>query len=289
MSSIIPQIIANSIIAGSIYALVALGFNLIFSTTRFFNLAHGVLSAVGAYAVFFLVSKTSVGLALAIIIAVIFSGLVGYFLDKLVFLKLRQRKSSNMVLLVASLGLMTAIQAVLAIIFTSQFQTLNSVFTTKTYDFGGAIMTNVQLYILASSIVIGVLLYSFIKWTKFGIAVRAVADEEGVAKVVGINTDRIISTVFFIGSALAGYAGIMVALDTGMEPIMGMNLLLKGVIASIIGGIGSTGGGVLGAFLLAFIENFGILKVSGEWKDAIAFIVLIVFMLWRPQGIISKK
>jgi branched-chain amino acid transport system permease protein len=95
--------------------------------------------------------------------------------------------------------------------------------------------------------------------------------------------------VFFIGSALAGLAGILAGYDTGLEPTMGMSLLLKGVIASIIGGIGNVYGGVLGAFLLGFVENFGIWKISGEWKDAIAFGLLIIFLLFRPQGIFGRK
>ncbi|MDO8655872.1 MAG: TIGR01841 family phasin, partial [Nanoarchaeota archaeon] len=116
----------------------------------------------------------------------------------------------------------------------------------------------------------------------------ATQTQEEVSKIVGINTSKIIGRVFFIGSAIAGLAGILIGFDTGIEPTMGLSLLLKGVIASIIGGIGNVYGGVLGAFLLGFIENFGIWKISGEWKDAIAFGVLIIFLLFRPQGILRK-
>ncbi len=299
MNSIIPQLIVNSIIAGSIYSLVALGFNLIYGTTKFFNLAHGVLAAVGGYVVFYLTKSGSAGTGLglslipAIIIGALVAGLIGYLLDKSVFLQLRKRKASSMVFLVASLGMMTAIQAIIAIIFSSQFQTLStgSGFgsgETKVYDFLGGVITQVQVVILISAIIIMVALVCLLKYTRFGKAVRAVSDEEDVAKIVGINTNKIISRIFFIGSAIAGYAGIMVGLDTGIEPTMGLSLLLKGVIASIIGGVGNIFGGVLGAFVLAFVENFGIWKISGEWKDAIAFAVLIIFLLFRPQGILKK-
>ncbi len=296
--SIVPQLIVNSIIAGSIYSLVALGFNLIYGTTRFFNLAHGVLSAVGGYVVFYLTKSGMLGspeipLIPAILLGALAAGLIGYLLDKFLFLRLRMRKASSMVFLVASLGAMTAIQAIIAIIFSSQFQTLSTASgfgsgETKTYEFLGGIITEVQVVILVSAIVIMLALVWFLKKTRFGKAVRAVSDEEDVAKIVGIDTDRIIGRIFFIGSAIAGYAGIMVGLDTGIEPTMGLSLLLKGVVASIIGGVGNIFGGVLGAFVLAFVENFGIWKISGEWKDAIAFIVLIVFLLFRPQGILKK-
>jgi len=123
--------------------------------------------------------------------------------------------------------------------------------------------------------------------TKFGKAVRAINDDEEVAKIVGINTNKIIGYVFFIGSAIAGLAGILVGFDTGIEPTMGLNLLIKCVIASIVGGVGNIYGGVLGAFLLGFVENFGIWKISGEWKDAIAFGLLILFLIFRPRGIMN--
>lgn len=288
MSSIVPQLIVNSIIAGSIYSLIALGFNLIYGTTRFFNLAHGVLAAVGGYVVFYTTSKLELGIVASTVIGVLFAGFVGYILDKSIFSTLRKRKASSMVLLVASLGIMTALQAIIAMIFTSQFQTLSTGHDTKVYDIFGGVITNIQVIILVSAILIMIGLTLLLKYTRFGKAVRATSDEEQVAKIVGIDTNKIIGWIFFIGSAIAGFAGIMVGLDTGIEPIMGLSLLLKGVIASIIGGVGSIYGGVIGAFVLGFVENFGIWKISGEWKDAIAFGVLILFLLCRPQGIIKK-
>ena len=127
-----------------------------------------------------------------------------------------------------------------------------------------------------------------LKYTMFGKAIKAVSDDEEVAKIVGINTNKIISYVFFIGSAIAGLGGILVGFDTGIEPTMGFALLLKGVIAAIIGGVGSIYGALIGAFLLGFVENFGIWQISGEWKDAIAFILLILFLIFRPRGIMNK-
>jgi len=285
--SILPQLIINSIIAGSIYSLVALGFNLIYGTTKFFNLAHGALAAVGGYTVFSLSKMWGLPIIPSVIVGVLFAGFVGYLVDRTVFRSLRKKKASGMVFLVASLGVMTALQAVIAIIFSSQFQTL-STGTFKVYRMLGGVITQVQVIILALSIFIMFALAILLKYTRFGKAVRAISDDEEVSKIVGINTNKIIGRVFFIGSAIAGLSGILVGFDTGIEPGMGLSLLLKGVIASIIGGIGNVYGGVLGAFLLGFIENFGIWKISGEWKDAIAFGVLLTFLLFRPQGIIKK-
>jgi branched-chain amino acid transport system permease protein len=285
--SILPQLIINSIIAGSIYSLVALGFNLIYGTTKFFNLAHGVLAAVGGYTVFYFSKELELPLIPSVIAGIIIAGFIGYLMDKSVFRALRRRKASGMVFLVASLGIMTALQAVIAIIFTSQFQTL-STGSFKVHEIFGGVITQVQVIILLLSILIMFGLAILLKFTRFGKAVRAISDDEEVSKIVGINTDKIIGKVFFIGSAIAGLSGVLVGFDTGIEPGMGLSLLLKGVIASIIGGIGNVYGGVLGAFLLGFVENFGIWKISGEWKDAIAFGLLLIFLLFRPQGIIKK-
>jgi len=286
---IIPQLVLNSIIAGSIYALIALGFNLIYGATKFFNLSHGVMAAIGGYTVFYFAKTLGWNLPLSIVVGVLLAGLIGYALDKLVYFPLRKRKASNMVLLVASLGLFTAIQAIIAILFTSQFQTLSqNVSGQRIYEIFGGVITQTQLIILISAIAITIGLILLLKYTMFGKAIKAVSDDEEVAKIVGINTNRIIGYVFFIGSAIAGLGGVLVGFDTGIEPTMGFALLLKGVIAAIIGGVGSIYGALIGAFLLGFVENFGIWHISGEWKDAIAFILLILFLIFRPRGIINK-
>ncbi|MEA1929744.1 MAG: branched-chain amino acid ABC transporter permease [Patescibacteria group bacterium] len=284
---IIPQLVLNSIIAGSIYAMVALGFNLIYGTARFFDLGYGALAVVGGYTVFYLSKMLGWPLPLGIISGVVVAGLVGALIYYFVYQPLRARQASPMVLLVASLGVFTVIQALIAILFSSQFQTL-SAGSSKVYEIFGGVITQVQLVIFLSGLAIMVLLGLALRYTMFGKAVKAVSDDEEVAKMVGINTTKIIGWVFFIGSAIAGLAGVLVGFDTGLEPTMGMNLLLKGVIASIVGGIGNVYGGVIGAFLLGFVENFGIWQISGEWKDAIAFGLLIVFLLFRPQGIFKK-
>ena len=286
---ILPQLILNSIIAGAIYTLIALGFNLIYGATKFFNLAHGVLAAVGGYTVFFFAKTLGWDIYLSVALGILLAGLIGYGLDKLIYLPLRRKKASNMILLVASLGAFTALQAVIAILFTSQFQTLSqNIGKQRIYEIAGGVITQTQLIILISGLAIMAGLILLFKYTLFGKAVKAISDDEEVAKIVGINTNKIIGWVFFIGSAIAGLAGILVGFDTGIEPTMGMGLLLKGVIASVIGGVGNIYGGVLGAFLLGFVENFGIWKISGEWKDAIAFTVLIIFLLFRPGGILKK-
>lgn len=286
---ILPQLILNSIIAGAIYAMIALGFNLIYGTTKFFDLGYGALTAVGGYSVFYFYKTLGLNLYVSILLGVIIAGVVGFVVYRLVYSPLRAKKSSGMVLLVAALGVLTAIQAIIAILFTSQFQTLSqSAGSENVFNVFGGVITQTQLITLILGVLIMVGIGLVFRFTLFGKAVKAIGDDEEVSQIVGINTNKIIGWVFFIGSAIGGLAGILIGFDTGIEPTMGLSLLLKGVIASIIGGIGNVYGGVIGAFLLAFIENFGIWQISGEWKDAIAFAVLILFLLFRPQGILKR-
>jgi branched-chain amino acid transport system permease protein len=287
--SIIPQLIVNSIIVASIYTLVALGFNLAYSTTKFFNLAHGVLAAVGAYIVFYIATHLGWNIYVAVTVGVLGAGLAGYLADRVVYLPLRRRKASGLVLLVASLGVFTMLQALLAILFTSQFQTLSNFSPVqRVFDLGGAYMTGLQMVILAAALVMTLALALVLKFTMFGKAVKAVADDAEVAQIVGINTDRVIGIVFFISGALAGLAGIFVGFDTGIEPTMGLLLLLSGIIASIVGGIGNVYAGIVGALALGLVDNFGIWKISGEWRVAMAYGLLILFLIFRPQGIFKR-
>ncbi|MCI0532617.1 branched-chain amino acid ABC transporter permease [bacterium] len=285
---IVPQIIVNSIVAGSLYALIAMSFNLIYGVTRFFNLAHGAIAAVGGYGAYAVLHLWNGSVFLAILFGILCAGIVAFSLDKIVYMPLRARRASQMVLLVASLGVFTVMQAVLAILFGSVFRSLSNK-TPDTYAFFGTsgIITETHIFMIAIAILAFAALYFTLKATLWGRAVRAISDDSEVAKMVGIDTDAITGQVFFAGSAIAGLAGILVGFDTGLEPTMGLLLLLKGIIAAIVGGIGSVSGAFVGAFLLGFAENFGILYVAAEWKDAIAFGLLIVFLLWRPRGLIS--
>ncbi len=283
------QLTVNGLIAGALYTLVALGFNLTYSTGKFFNLAHGTFAVIGVYTVFALTRSLHLPLAIAIGAGITMAACTGFALDQLVFLPLRNRKASNMILLVASLGAFTALQALVAVFFTSQFQTLRKpAWLEHTVTIGSAAITITQILMMGAAILISLATWLYLTYTRVGKAVIAIADDEEVARTIGIPTKKIISGVMALGAGIAGIAGILVGFDTGLEPTMGMGLLLKGVIAAIIGGIGSISGSVLGALLLGLIENYGILKISSEWKDAIAFGVLIIFLLVRPQGMMKR-
>jgi branched-chain amino acid transport system permease protein len=281
------QLLINGLNSGALYALVAIGFTLIYRTTKFFNLTHGAMLAVSSYAALKL-SEHGLDIWLAGAVGVVIAGLFGYGLDKMIYLPLRRRRASNMVLLVASLGGLTVLQALIAMLFSSQYQVLSAGIP-PIYSVFGGVVTQTQVIIFLFAIGLTLLLGGMLKFTKLGKAIEATSDDAEVAAITGIETDRLIAYVFFIGSAIAGLAGFLYGIQAGVTPMMGMNLLLKGVIGAIVGGIGSLYGAVIGAFLVGLIESFAIWKLPSVWKDAIAFGLLIVFLLVRPRGLLGRR
>lgn len=283
------QFIFNAIIAGSIYALVSLGFNIIYKTVKFFHFAHGVVYAAGAYLAYTLFILLRINLLISLFLSIIFAGLLGVFIDRSIYLPFRKHKLSNLVFLLASFGVFIFLQNLLQLIFGAQILTLKTGPIKEGYHLLGAVITDTQILIIISSLVLFFLTWLLIQKTKLGKAIRAVADDSIGARVVGINSEKIIMIVFAIGSALAGAAGILLSLETNIEPTMGFNAILKGIIACIIGGIGSIPGALLGGLFLGLAENLGIWQIQAGWKDAIAFGILILFLLFRPSGIMNVK
>ncbi len=283
------QLILNGIIAGSIYSLIALGFVIIYRTVRFFHLAHGVIYTAGAYLAytFFIILK--INFIVSFFLSCFLTALLGIAIDRIVYLPLRKRKSPNLVFLIASFGVFIFLQNLIQLIYGAQILTLRTGEVKEGHQFLGAVITDIQIMILLVSLVSLMSLWVFIQRTKLGKAMRAVADDPIGASVVGINPEKIIIYAFGIGSFLAGAGGILISLETNIEPTMGFNAILKGVVSAIVGGIGSIPGAVLGGFFIGIIENLGIWKISAGWKDAISFVILIVFLLFRPQGILGKK
>jgi branched-chain amino acid transport system permease protein len=272
-----------------------LGFTIIYRTVRFFHFAHGVVYAAGAYLAYsilriaFSQSNSSVVLMFAVLGGIIGAGIIGILIDRMVYKPLRKKKAPNLVFLLASFGVFIFIQNLIQLIFRAQILTLRSGQVKEGHHILGAVITDIQIMILAISVILCLALWLFVKRTKLGKAMRAVADDPLAASIVGINPETIVLAAFAIGSMLAGVAGILVSYETNIEPTMGMNAILKGIIASIIGGIGSIPGAVFGGLFLGLAENLGIWKISAGWKDCIAFVILIVFLLLRPSGIMGIK
>lgn len=285
----IQQLILNGIIAGSIYALIAFGFTIIYRTVKFFHFAHGVVYAAGAYLSYTFFILFGINPLISFFLSILLTALLGIAIDRLVYCPLRRRNASNLIYLIASFGVFIFLQNLLQLIFGAQILTLRTGPVKEGHHILGAVITDIQILIIVISFILFILGWLFTQKTKLGKAIRAVADDHIGARVVGINSEKIILIVFAIGSALAGAAGILISLETNIEPTMGMNAILKGIVASIIGGIGNIPGALFGGLFLGLAENLGIWKISAAWKDTIAFVILIIFLLFRPSGIMGIK
>ncbi len=283
------QVLFNGLISASIYILVGLGFSLIYRTTRFFNFAHGIVLTCGAYFAFMFKVCLNIPLLLSCLFAVVLCLLLGYIVDIFIYHQLRQKRAGPLIHLLASLGIYVILLNLISILFGDRILSIRSSKIVEGHSFLGARVTSIQIitiFISGSLIIVTIFL---LRKTKIGKALRAVANDATLASISGINSDQVIRFSLTIGSALAGVAGILMALDVDMTPTMGMNVLMMGIVAVIVGGIDSIPGIVLGAFLLGMAQHFGAWFIGSQWQDAIAFLILVLFLLFKPEGFFGKK
>ncbi|MDP6293930.1 MAG: branched-chain amino acid ABC transporter permease [Candidatus Woesearchaeota archaeon] len=284
--SVAVQLIMNGLIIGSIYALVATGFSLIYNVTKFVHFAHGSVVAFAAY-IFYLLIKLGLGLPLSIILTIIIASIFGAVIDWIVYRPLRKRKASAAVLLIASIGLMILLNSAILAVAGADVKSIP--ITNPVFDVWGARITQLQVIIIAMVFLLLIGLYFFMKHTKLGKAMRATADNNAVAQTVGINPQKMYTYVFMIGSGLAGVAGILVGLEQNLFPEMGTSMIIKGFTGAVIGGMSSVPGSVAGSLFVGLVENIGIWWLPSGYKDAIAFALLFVFLLFKPKGMFGGK
>lgn len=283
------QLLANGLIAGAIYALIAAGFALIYKTNKFIHFAHGAVIVAAGYALYLFYALIGINFWISVILTVISAALIGLLLNYLVYAKLRKKNASPTIMLIASVGLLILIESLVLLIFSADVKTIGFLKVAKGISIFGAIITPLQIVIIITAIVLLGFLLWLMKNTSLGKALRAVSDNKSLSEVLGINTKKMYNYSFIIGSAIAGIAGVLVALEQNLEPAMGGHLMIKGFTAAIIGGISSVPGAILGAFLLGIVENFGIWWLPSGYKDAIAFGLLFIFLLFKPAGILGIK
>lgn len=270
---------------GSIYALVAAGFSLIYATNKFMHFAHGVSIALSGYLLYTFFSLAGIPFIVACILTIITTGAFGFGLYRFIYLPLQNRKASSVILLIASLALLVLFQNILQLVYGANVKSVGYITTQQGISMFGASITPLQIVIIVISFMLFFLLQWFMHNTTIGKKMRAVADNKELANIVGINYKTIASFSFFMGSAFAGIAGILISLERSLSPAMGIDLMVRGFTGAVIGGITSVPGSLAGSLLLGFSENFGTLFLPSGYKDAIAFTLLFLFLLFRPQGI----
>ncbi len=282
------QVILNGFIAASTIALVAVGFAVIYTCARFFHIAHGAVFALGAYCFYLLMSPCGLPCYIALPVAVLFSSMSGCTMYWLVYRRLRRRTSSPLILLLASLGIYVILQNMISISFGDETKTVRTAVVEGMSVFGARI-TFAQVLIVATSATLLFTMWILSKKTRIGLAMRAVAEDSELAGTLGISNDKVMLCAFGLGSALAGVAGVLVALDVDMTPTMGLNALLLGAVAAIAGGVGSISGVALGALLMGMAQHLGVWWIGAQWQDAITFVILLAFLFVRPEGVMGKK
>jgi branched-subunit amino acid ABC-type transport system permease component len=283
------QLLLNIAVSTSIILLVAYSFSCIYFVCDFFHFAHAVIFTSGAYFTFLFSQLLGLSLFISIPLAIICSCILGCLIELLVYKRLRKNNSTSLIMMLASLGAYIVLQNVISMAFGDDTKSIRTWEVVEGINVFGARITPVQIIIIASSIILLLLVTCYLLLSKTGKAMRAVANDPELANISGINSDKIILISFAIGSALAGAAGILVALDVDMTPTMGMNYLMMGVVAMIVGGVGSIKGIVFGSLLLATAQNLGVWYISSQWQDAIAFAILLLFLLFKPEGFFGKK
>lgn len=283
------QLLLNALITASTYILLAVGFGLIFSIVNFFHFTHGIIFVLGAYFTFLFHIQMECPISTAILFAIVLSGFLGGLIEICIYQNLRHKRGSSLILLLSSMGIYVILQNVISLVFGEGTKTIRSEFAQESLSVFDARIMPIQIIGICTSALLVVFLTIFLKKTKLGITIRSVANDQELAKISGIPSDKIIVFVFVIGSALAALAGILLALDIDMNPTMGMNALMMGVIVVIIGGINSIPGIALAALLLATAQHFGAWFIGSQWQDVIAYIILVLFLLFKPEGFFGKK
>ena len=284
----LTQLIANGLVSGCLYALMALGFVLIYNTTRIFHIAHGAVYTAGAYLLYLFLIVAEMSFLPAALLTLLFTAGMGVGIEFLVYRPLEKRKSSLLIALLSSIGLYTVMVNLIAMLFGNETKVLRPGVET-TYQFANIILTKIQLAEVITFAILFPLVMLLLKTTFWGKAVRAVRDHPQLAEVMGIRIQTIRYSVFALGSLLAGVAAMLAALDVGMDPHVGMPMLLVGAVAVIVGGVGTFAGAVLGAFFIALLQSLVIWQISARWIDAVTFLILILFLVFKPEGILGVR
>lgn len=282
--------LVNGVSLGSIYALIALGYTMVYGIAKMLNFAHGDVIMVGAFVIYTVSMTYGMPMVVGVFAAIVFCTLFGMLIERVAYKPLR--KAPSLAVLITAIGVSYLLQNAAQLIFGSDTKSFTSVVTIPPLSLfnGGLIITGEAIATIVISIIIMIVLTLFIRKTKPGRAMLAVAEDRGAAQLMGINVNATISLTFAIGSALAAIAGaLLCSAYPTLSPTTGAMPGIKAFTAAVFGGIGSIPGAMIGGILLGLIENMSKTYISTQLSDAIVFGVLIVVLLLKPTGILGKK
>lgn len=292
------QQIINGLTVGGVYALIALGYTMVYGILELINFAHGEIYMLGAYlGIIFLGIFTSIGLTayslplsliLTFLLSVLFCSFYGFTIEKIAYKPLRN--APRLSPLISAIGVSIFLQNYVMLTQGTDEKKFPDLFERKVIEIAGATVTDIQLFIIAASALMMLFLHLFITKTRMGKAMRAVAQDKVMASLIGININTIISAAFIIGSGLAAVAGLMVATYYGsVNYSIGYIAGIKAFTAAVLGGIGSIPGAMFGGIFLGLVESLSASYISSEYKDAYAFVILIIILLIKPSGLFGRS
>lgn len=282
------QQLVNSLTLGSVYAVIAIGYTLVFGVLNIVNMAHGGIIMMGAYIGLLLVTVAGWGLFPALIGAMVGGAILGYLLEVLALRPLRGKKVTHLAPLISTIGVSIFLESAALLVFGPQTRAFPTDYN-QLMDFGLFKISEIQIISMGTAIVLMVLLTLLLNKTKIGKAVRATAENIETASLLGIHTRRIITFTVMLASALGAAAGVLIALSfNAIEPTMGTSMGFKGLAVLIMGGLGNVGGAMAGGFILGVAEVFSVAYGASSFRDAVAFGLIILILFIRPQGLFAK-
>ncbi|NSL52827.1 branched-chain amino acid ABC transporter permease [Calidifontibacillus erzurumensis] len=282
------QQIINGISLGSIYALIALGYTMVYGIIKLINFAHGDVFMVGAFIGFYAIAGWGLGFFPALLLSMAVCAILGVLIERIAYKRLRN--ATRIAALITAIGVSLLIEYTVIYLRGAQPEAYPTVLSNKTFNFLGAQISSQSILILSVSIILMIILQFIVHRTKIGKAMRAVSHDAEAARLMGINVDNTISATFAIGSALAGAAGVIFGIYyTKIEPLMGIIPGLKAFVAAVLGGIGIIPGAMVGGLVLGLVETIVSAFGYSLWRDAAAFIILILILIFRPSGIFGKN
>lgn len=282
------QLLINGLIKGGIYALMALGFALVYRGAKVFHIAHGAIYIVGAYCLYFFNNLLHLPFFASALFSIFIVILSGTLCEVLVYSPLAKRNASTPVIIISSLSIYIILVNIIALLFGNETQILFKEIS-ESYTIGSIIVTETQVFQLIFSIIPVIAVVMLLNITKLGISLKALANNPTLSLALGFDIKKLRIILFGLSSLLAGVAAILVSSDVGVDPWGGLGMLLSGAVAMIIGGIKRWQGPILGGFFLGIIQALAIWQLSARWQDVITFVLLIIFLLFRPQGILGMK
>jgi len=284
---LVAQLVANGLVNGSHYALLALGFGLVFGTTRITHFAYGPVYALSAYGCW-LAATLGAPLWVAVPVGVATGAVAGVVAYLVVYRPFEQKGSSPLVVLIASLGLFILLENAIGVVFGTDTKVVPAP-PSGVFLWGPLVVTGVQLMQIAALVVVGGAVALFLTRTRFGKAVLAMTDNAEMARVIGIDTLRVSVLAFALGSAIAAVPACLILVKDGATAHMGFLAVFMAFVAVVVGGVGSLRGAVAGGLVLGLVESTGMAKIPTEWQSSVAFVVLFLVLLFRPRGLFGGR